>query len=209
MQLQSTVGGPSSTQNPGSQPNLRSGGLSDLIVSEFMARYSESTYRRQNFSAANQAAVATTAGLATTYTGLVLSNPLGSGFNLHLNKLGFASVVAQTSALAVGLMVGFSATTNVTHTTPVTPRSNFYGVGVAGVGLVDQSATLPVAPTVQAIFGVVDTGAITTVTQSGLGLIDLEGSIVLPPGAYVAVYTSAASAAASVLASIGWQEFPA
>jgi hypothetical protein len=209
MQLQTTVGAPSSSQAPGQQPNLRAGAMSDLIVSEFMGRYAESTYRRQNFSAATQAALATTAGLATAYTGLILSNPVGSGVNLHLNKVGYASIVAQATALAVGIMVGFNAGTNVTHTTPAAPKSNFVGVGVAGVGLVDTAATMPTAPTLQALLGSIDTGAVTTVTVSGLTVVDLESSIILPPGAYAALYTSAASAAASLLASIGWQELPA
>ena len=209
MQLQSTVGAPSASQAPGQQPNLRAGALSDLIVSEFMGRYAEATYRRQQFSAANQAAAATTAGLATTYTGLCLSNPIGSGINLHLNKVGFASIVAQTSAFAVGLMVGYSAAANVTHTTPGAPRSNFVGVGSAGVGLVDTAATLPTAPTVQAIFGTVHTGAITVDSVTGLAMVDFEGSLILPPGAFAAVYTSAASVAASILAAMGWQELPA
>lgn len=168
--------------------------------------YADKAIRRQLFHAATQAALATTAGLATTYTGLVLCNPVGSSVNLILNEVGFASIVAQTSALAVGIMVGYNASTNVTHTTPDTPRSGYVGVGVAGVGLVDTSATLPTAPTVQKILGAVQTGAITTGAFGGLAVYDLKGSIVLPPGAYAALYTSAASAAASILASMAWEE---
>lgn len=205
MLLQGQVGAPSASQAPGQQPILRQGALSDLTVSEFMGRYGEACYRRQQFSGATQAAVATTAAFATTYTGLVLTNPLNSPVNLHLNKVGLASIVAQTAALGVGIMVGQS-TTAVTQTTAITPRSNFVGSAV-GYGLVSSAATLPVAPTLQQMLGSIGTGA-TTVQQLQLTVLDLESVIILPPGTFAAIYTSAASAAASILASFAWQELP-
>jgi hypothetical protein len=208
MQLQATVGAPSATQQPGQQPNLRAGGLSDLIVSEFLGRYGEATYRRQSFSGATQAGVATSAAFATGYVGLCLSNPLGSSVNLHLNKVGYSSIVAQTVAMAIGLMVGYSASANVTHTSPLTPRSNFVGVGAPGVGMLDSAATLPAAPTLQAVLGTLDTGALTVAVGSGLTLGDLESSIILPPGGFACIYTTSAAAAGSILASFGWQEQP-
>jgi hypothetical protein len=36
--------------------------------------------------------------------------------------------------------------------------------------------------------------------------LDLEGSIVIPPGGYAAIFTSTASGAAGMMASLAWEE---
>jgi hypothetical protein len=138
------------------------GNLGDGIVSELHGRYYEQAYRRNLFNAANQAATTTTAALATTYTGLCLSNPIGSGINIVLTKVGYAFTVAFPAAASIGLMCGYNSSTNVTHTTPGTPRANFFGVGSAGLGLVDTACTMPTAPVVTHLFATGLTGAITT-----------------------------------------------
>lgn len=201
--------GPISNTADGVQVAMRAGKLGEQIVSELHGRYYETCYRRALFGAANQAATVTTVGLATTYTGLVLSNPVGSSVNLSIIKVAAAFPVAPAAAIVVGLMVGYNAGTNVTHTTPSTTlRSNFVGVGNAPVGLVDTAATLPTAPTLQKVMGVVGTGAITV--YGGIPAIeeDFDGSIILPPGAYAAIYTSAASAASGFFGSLKWEEVP-
>ena len=106
MQIQGQVGQPSAQSiQPGAQPLVRLGQLSDVIVSELHGRYYEQGYRKTSFGAANQAAVATTAAFATTYTGLVLYNPNGSAVNLVVQKFGAAPILAQTTTLALGLMI--------------------------------------------------------------------------------------------------------
>jgi hypothetical protein len=61
---------------------------------------------------------------------------------------------------------------------------------------------------VERILGVIDTGAITVATQSGVSFTDLQGTIILPPGAYAAIYTSTASAASGFIGSFQWIEVP-
>lgn len=207
MQTSGQVGAPSSSLSDGTNTvpfrQIKTGemGVSDVHLPQY-----EGTYRKGRYSAANQAGVATTAAFATTYTGLVLSNPYGSGVNLVVEEIGLAELVAQTSALAVGLMVGFSATA-VVHTTPLVPASNLIGSGATPIGKVDSSATLPVAPTLQKVLGSLGTGAVTVDTVDGSNF-QLRGDIVLAPGAFLALYTSAASVAASLLASVVWEEVP-
>lgn len=186
----------------------RAGNMGEQIISELQGRYYEAAYRQALFNAANQAATTTTVGLATTYTGLCLSNPIGSGKNVVVLKCGVAFLVAPAAALAVGIMVGYNSSTNVTHTTPGTPRSSLFGTGATGVALVDTAATLPTAPVVHTVFGANLTAAITTAPQTGPNVVDLEGSLILPPGAYAAFYTSAASGTSSFLGSFSWMEVP-
>jgi hypothetical protein len=182
--------------------------MGDMIVSELHGRYYEAAYRRSIFNAANQTGIATTVGLATTYTGLLLSNPINSPVNLVLNKVGFSFLVAFTAAATLGLMTGYNSGVNVTHTAAATPRSSFFGLGAAGYGLADTSATMPTAPVVTYAFGSGLTGAISTEQQVSPTIIDLEGSLILPPGAYTGIYTSTASGALSMIASFSWEEVP-
>lgn len=209
MVLQGQVGplATSASLAPGIQPVLRLGNMGDAIASELHGRYYETNYRKALFNGAIVGQV-TTVGLATTYTGLCLSNPVGSLVNLVLNKCGFAFIVAFAAGSVIGLMTGSNSGTNVTHTTPVTPRSQFFGSGPSGTGLLDSSATLPTAPTLNTILAAGLTGAITTTPFGCAGVVDLEGSIILTPGAYCAFYTSTISGAAGSAFSFTWEEVP-
>jgi hypothetical protein len=211
MLIQTQVGPVATTASaaPGTLIPGRAGQLGDTIVSELHGRYYETTYRRNLFNAANQAATTTTVGLATVYTGLCLSNPVGSTVNLILTKIGFSFIVAFPAAAAIGLMAGYNSGTNVTHTTPGTPRNMFFGAGAAGQGLVDTAATLPTAPFVTHVFGSGYTGAITTTPQVSPTIIDLEGGLLLPPGGYAAIYTSTVSGTSGFFGSMIWEEVPA
>ncbi len=210
MLIQGQVGSVASTTSiaAGTQTVLRQGNMGDAIASELHGKYYETNYRRALFNGAMVGQI-TTVGLATTYTGLCLSNPIGSTVNLVINKVGYAFAVAFAAASVIGLMTGYNSGTNVTHTVAVTPRSQFFGVGSSGTALLDSSATLPTAPTLNTILGVGLTGAITTTPGIGPTIVDLDGSIILPPGAYCAFYTSTVSGAASGAFSFQWEEVPA
>lgn len=201
------AGNSSSTLNGMAFP-LVLGPNQDQLVSQLHGEFYEQSRRSNSFFAAIVGQT-TTVGLATTYTGLCLSNPVGSGRLVIVDRVGISFSVAFAAASAVGLMVGYNATTNVTHTAAVTVRQSRIGGQLAtpaAVGLVDSSATLPTAPVVHSILGVGLTGAITTTPAIEPGYVDVKGQIVLEPGAYVAVYTSTASGASGLNASIAWHE---
>lgn len=191
----------------GLTPNLRGGLMGDLIVSKLQGDYFENTYRQKTFNGGIVGQV-TSAALSTTYTGLCLSNPVGSGWLLVPTLVGYGFIVAPAAGMAIGLMTGYNSSTNVTHTAVVTPRNNYFGVGGNGVGLLDNSATLPTAPTINTIFDAMTAATITTSPKAPGGLIDLKGAIALPPGAYCCIYTSVASGAAGGHFSFTWNEIP-
>lgn len=191
----------------GAYLNLRSGKAGDLIESQLHARYYEQTYRKNMFFAATQSGQTSTVGLATTYVGLVVSNPVGNLVNLAINKVSFGWTVIAAAVDTVGIAIGFNASTNVTHTTPVTAGgigSTIYGVGPAPTAKADTSATLPTAPVYYAFLG----NTPTAITNPNGGVIDLEGSLLIPPGGYVLTATTAASPTSAFLASIQWEEIP-
>ena len=210
MLIQNQVGPVATTQSisAGLQAPARAGQLGDMIVSELHGRYYETNYRRNKFYGSNGSVPSvTTVALATTYTGLVLYNPAGSTVNCSIDKVGISFLVAFTAAATVGLMVGYSAAGIVTAGAAASPgASSFVGIGAAPQGKVALSATLVGTPTLHTVFGEGLTGAITTVPQM-YSFYDMEGSLVLPPGAYAAIYTSTANTS-GLAASFQWEEIP-
>lgn len=183
----------------------RMGQQGDLMASQLHGPYYEATVRGKRFNGSIVGQV-TTVGVATTYTGLCLSNPVGSPVNLVIEKVGVAFLVAFAAAATVGVMTGYNAVTNVTHTTPAVVRNKKLDQGT-GYGLLDSAATLPTAPVLDTVLFAGLTGAITVATAAD-NVFDLDGSIVIPPGGYAAIYTSTASGAASMSASFSWEEVP-
>lgn len=204
--LQTAVGGLASTN--GVPLNLRSGGRGDLITSELHSRYYEAAFNKTIFSAANPTGITATAfvsGTTTVFLGLCLSNPIGSGVNLVINKVAYTCTVAPATESLVVLATGFNSGTNVTHTAPLTVKSNLIGSGAAGLGLVDSSFTVPTSPTTTYVLGNIGTGA-ATVSIVTPTFFDVEGSVILAPGAYAIVAALVASGASGAFASIAWEE---
>lgn len=200
----------STSLGAGTQPVTRLGNMGDAVISELHGRYYEAAYRRTIYyaTALAQTSTAFTSGTTTAVVGLTISNPISSPVNLVLNKIGLSYTVVFSAVASIGLAVGYNSAVNVTHTTPVIVRSGYVGVGSAGYGLVDSSATVPTAPNTTHIFGAGLTGATTTVPYIGPQLIDLEGSVILPPGAYATIVTSTASGTSGAFYSCSWEEVP-
>ena len=97
--------------------------------------------------------------------------------------------------------------TGASITSGITARNRFVG-GVGAQCLASASLSLPSVPVLETVIGASTTGAITTSPVGAGQLVDLEGSLILPPGAFAAIYTSAASAASSFFGSFQWVEVP-
>ena len=215
MTITGTPGAPAASVPPGAQPQagFRMANTQEMSVTEVHARYYESSYRGGRYAGAMQAVIATAlqTGLTASLTGgLVLFNPNGSAVNAVLEKVGFATnIIAQTSAGALGLGVGQSTTAFGGTLTTVSPKSRKLGSGIQPVCSLVSSAsiTAPVAPTLDTVLASYDTGAI-TVGFNGGGNFDVEGGIVLPPGAFVCFVASAGLIASSYLFSMQWEEVP-
>ena len=210
MLIQGQVGQPTTTSiSSGSNPTIRLGQLGELIVNELHGRYYETTYRRNMFTAALTSGTTTSAALATAHTGLLLLNPNNSSVNFVINKVNMSFLVAFAAASAIGIQTGNQNTAALSSltTTNTQIRSNFVGQPATSVGLTYSAATTT-APALQMIFGAGLTGAITTTPQITGHVIDIEGSLIIPPGAWIGTYTSTASGASSMFASITYEEVP-
>lgn len=166
--------------------------------------YLSAALAKRVYLASTQAGQTTTVGAATTYVGIVLSNPIGNLFNLSVLQIAATEVAVPAAVNGFFYGIGYNGVTQVTHTTPLTPASTFVGVGPTPTGKVDSSATLPTAPTFAGVLG----STASATTNPGLLFAEVRGALVVPPGGYVMTLTSVASQTTSFWGSILWEEIP-
>ncbi len=157
------------------------------------------------FWAANQAAVTTTVALATTYTGLLLYNPVGNNRDLIVRAINFKLSVAPAAISSLGIMGGYVSTGGVTaHTTPLVYGTAIWpcnlGSSATPTALVDSAATI-VAP--KFIWPLSGGFTAATLYPDSAAFIDSQGAFILQPGAYVAIFTLTVSVG---FGSIIWEE---
>lgn len=174
----------------------------DMAVSELHARYFEQGRYGNVFSVANQAAQAVSSALATTYTGLCLFNPVGSGVMLVPTKVKFALSVAPVAIASIGLIAGFSATGGVTaQTTKLTAQSSQVGNAGLGKAVVLSAATIVTPAWLTHLLD-----GFTALALPGPTVpVDLEGAFQVLPGGFVAI---GALTAVTGLGFIVWEEVP-
>ena len=191
-------GGPSNALSP-----LIAGKQYDLLTSPFHGAKYHQAYAGALFCGANPSGVTTSAGLATTYVGLCLSNPAANTVNLVLRRIAGAFIVAPATVTGLMLITGYSAAGVVTHTTALAPFSTLIGTGPSPTAKLDSACTIVGTP--------VYTQSLTeTLVATDLPAfsLDLEGAIVLPPGAYAAIGTTIAGPASGFMGSMEWEECP-
>jgi hypothetical protein len=173
------------------------------LVSNAVGAKSVPSFAGQLFVGASQAGATLSNGLATTYTGLCLSNPAGGTKNLYVRRVVGAFVVAPAAFIGVGLIQGWLAAGVTVHTTPITPTPKMINNVTVPVGKVDAACTLVGTPSwADWLWG---NGA---TAGTGTFLHDLEGGVIVPPGGYVAVGSLlAAGPTAGFVGSFEWLEF--
>lgn len=189
----------------GAEFKARGGRQGELIASMLHGSYHQAVLDGRVFSASNQAAVSTTAALATTWTGCGLYNPPTSGFNASLLAVGVAQLAAGVAG-GVGLLGAVipagSASGMASAITPVNRRLG----GPASSMVIDDGATI-VTPTLIEVFG-----SLGSLATSGYGLMQglwriLDGSLIVVPGSFVGSYTTGATSSATIWTFI-WEEVP-
>lgn len=183
-------------------PNLLQLPLQELGVSEVLPRLYALNWSGLVYSAANQAAQAVSVALATTYTGLGIYNPLGSGVNLVPLKVKFALSVAPAAIATLGLIGAYAATGGVTaQTTKLTAQNGIIGNTGTGAGIGLAAATI-VTPTW--IDQLVD-GFTAASLPSPSAPQFFEGLLAVAPGGFMGL---GALTAVTGLGAIFWAELP-
>ena len=155
------------------------------------------------FSANNSTKVATTAGITTTWTGLAVSNPSGSGKNFVFHEFGFGQMLAADTIGTIGLQTASIAAPakGITFYNALDGESNAGSSAYA-----DDGATL-VSPLLKRIFASYDDAAATGENPLP-NIYALNGGLVIPPGRTVATYTTLATTACYVFYLL-WEEIDA
>jgi hypothetical protein len=200
MDLTVNVGPQGVALGDGTDTKLRGGRTGDGIFSELHPRYFEQMRSGRKWHVANQAAQAVSVALATTYTGLLLYNPVNSGKVIVPTKVKFALSVAQVAASTIGLLEGFAATGGVTTgTTPIATRSNQIGNASTAVALAYSAATITTPVYSVQFYDAFTAGAFGAPQPP----VDLEGILGLLPGAFLGI---AALTAVTGLGFFSWEE---
>lgn len=211
MILQNIVGQPAASGN-NAIVSSRAGQLGDTIVSELHARYYETNYRGNKFvlSVSTAAAITAYTGAAGGTPMIGVFNPTGSGKNLVVSKVSIGNVVAASAAGTVAWGLYFGTTATITQATTTVPwslstqlQSGSVATGFRNVALTSGSAAS----------NVIALGSYYWATQAGVAdifnnAIDLEGALIIPPGAYVALGGSSALTSATWIGSLMWEEVP-
>lgn len=207
MQITGAIGNVSKLADGGVQNIIRQGNQGDMMVSELHGQSYETNYRGNMFSACSQAVATTTVGLASVYTGLMISNPVGSLVNVSLQTIAITqSVIQATQVEAFLLATGYNATANVTHTAAVTPKPCKIGSSATPYALVDSSATSFTTPA--PVYTLPLTCTTTATADSPTGVIPINGQIILMPGAYAFIATPAQASVAGMWFGYVWEEVP-
>lgn len=183
---------------------VRADRLGGLCTSDLQPRYYELARNGQIFTASNVAAQAVSVALATTYTGLVVSNPIGSTKNLVMLGCQYALSVAPAAIASLHLIAGYN-TSNVTHTTPLAApgiQSSLINGAANTAAKADSAATIA-NPYYLAGLGSGFTAAALYGTTPLW--IDLGGMFIVPPGGYIAW---GALTAVTGFGTFAWAELP-
>lgn len=203
------------TAQDATYPELRGSRKGGLVSQDVGGRYEEAAYRGVMFYAVNTAAQALSVA-SSTYTGLVVQNPVGSGKNLALLELIWNTTLTFTGVGAVVLGWGGTTTAGVPvalttgNSSGPTGLATLIGSNAASVAKVGASCTWSVngaaaAPTI--LRPMIGVPWITAVGQSWIQYKDeIAGALIVPPGVQVGI--EAITTAVTGFGYISWEEIP-
>ena len=199
----------------------RGGRQGDAIVSELHGRHYEQCYRGNLFSNGHLGLVALTANTVTltasTTPILGLYNPLGSGMNAVIIQASLSSGISNTAAVGPGAFVWAISTGNVGLSTGTVPFSRLIGgagskckglafvplTGLTNNLIIQEASDIP-SPNIITTTAVPTT--VTTPMSNNVQIID--GGLIVPPGAVLALLNTVATTTISVFGRMKWEEVP-
>lgn len=173
--------------------------LGAQVNADSVGVFYEAGFRNRMFFACNTASQALSLN-STTATGLVLTNPAGSGKNYSLIQLNVALLTAP-AGISNLILTGSKTAVPTAHTTPLTVNGTIFGTSPATAALADSAATMPTLT----IFRPVGGGPVATGSVTSPQIQDnINGQIVLGPSSCISL--QCLTTAISVIASLSWIE---
>lgn len=221
MQLQGQVG--LQLNGDGVANDLRTGRTGELIASELQGRFYENTYRNATFSTGTAGLVAlaaATIALTTSCQPIVgVWNPLNSPVNLVILQIGLTALLNNVTATGPGAFVlaastgngGLSAglapfnrktlSSNGSQAKAFNPSTASLLTGLSNNLLIFEALEFA-SPTALAT----TTVAASTPTPNQGWTINLDGSLIVPPGGVLALLNTTSTTTTSVAARMVWAE---
>jgi len=173
-----------------------------VLVKQSGGALADAAMQGRLFVASMQTPTTTSTTLNTTFVGLALCNPTGSGKTFIVHQFWYAATAALTAAAVLAL----ATTTDSGMAADITPRCVRYGKATSAA-IVDKGATI-VAPVIERIITNLGQGAVTVALGgSAPNVVDLLGGIVLDPGRAVVTDTTVATGAVMQFGYL-WEEIP-
>lgn len=189
----------------GSNTPLTAGISGATRTNDAHGRYMDAALSGRCYTAHNTAAQAVSVALTTTYTGLAISNPAGSKYNLVMLGCNYALSVAPAGIASLHLIAGYSSAGLTVHTAALAApgiQSCIINGASDATAKADTQATIVNPYYLMAMGSGFTAGALYATTPSW---IDLGGSIVVPPGGWIAW---GALTAVTGFGSFLWEEVP-
>src|SRR5216684_8120773 len=174
------VANPALTQNLDNNPSPITGGRhGDLLVSRAHGTKYVSRARGNGFVYSSGAAGVSIIAAAQTTGSWVLYNPVGSGVLIDLERIHISGATVETDVIS-GLALEGSLQTPSGTLTKATPATFQLGAGRGS----NQGIVYSAGPTLTAMTFLCGLGLTITATTSPMpvGIVDLDGTIVLAPG---------------------------
>lgn len=224
--VQGIVGPPTAAQSigPAVGANIRLGQQADLIASELHGRFYEANYRYGLFSGFvdTVALSANTITLVATATPIIgVWNPATSTVNLEILQISVQAIVNTLTAPVEPGMFRLAASAGngaiTTGNAPINRRTlaasgsqaKFFTPSVALTGLTNNLVVIS-AGEFQSGTGQTHgtVGNTAPFAPSVGGTMNVDGSLIVPPGAVLALLNTTSTTTYSVAASILWNEVP-
>lgn len=160
-----------------------------LAVINAGGKYAEAALAGRLFMACNQAHVTTCTTDHATFTGLAIVNPTASGKNFIMHEFQYAMMDSPAADTNLSLMIG---PVHTGYAADITVRCGFWGHATS-VAIADAAATITASLGV-IVKHITTLGTnITTDLLQGPTVVDLGGSIIVPPGYVIKTDTLLAS----------------
>lgn len=193
----------------GTVETFRQGRSGEQVVTELHGRYYEQTYRKNVFTAFAASVATSVAGTGLIGIQIWNGSPIANGVNLALLKIGGQIAVTSAGVLNLQLATGTGQVVAPTSTTTITSVTNNFIGGQGSQATATNAGTFTNAPTARLSL-LHNTVAIAVTGEDAGFMLDLEGSIIIPPQCYVCIVANNnAAAAASCYLYIMWEEVAA
>lgn len=190
--------------------DVRQGSHAEGIVQQAGGKYKEATKRGNVYSAMTAVSgVAPGTALGTT-AAFCLYNPIGSGKNLIVQKLGMGLISGTLGAGIVNITSDTVPSPAAIPTgTAITPRNR--NTGAPNASAASPLTTATVTTTAGKMIGILcslnEVVVATTAVNDEIIEKDIDGEIVVAPGSYVCLHaTAAAGSSPLVVFTATWEE---